>query len=124
MSLDDARTAEGLPTDGEEPVFDSPWQARAFALAVATTDTSPLDWHTFQAELVAAIDDGIGEDGEGIEEVYYRQWLTAIETLLVDRGVVDAGALADRVDEFEVGERDASEFVEGDPHGHSHGHDH
>ncbi len=122
MRLEDARGADGLPTEGDDPVFDAPWQARAFALAVATTDTSPLDWHAFQAELVAAIEDGVGEDRDDTEEAYYRQWLTAIETLLVERGTVDAGELANRVHEFEAGERDASEFVEGDSHGHSHDH--
>jgi nitrile hydratase accessory protein len=122
MSLEDARGADGLPTEDEEPTFDAPWQARAFALAVAVTDGDAPDWHAFQRELVAAIDDGVGEDREDTEEAYYRGWLTAIETLLVERGTVDADALADRVHEFEAGERDASEFVEGDPHGHSHDH--
>lgn len=65
-----------------------------------------------------------GMDGFGpVEADYYEQWLRALESLLVDEGLVAEGELADRVREFETGARDASEFVVGD-HGHGHGHSH
>lgn len=122
-----------LPELDADITFEAPWQARAFGLAVAFTDAAGLDWEAFQSRLV----DEVGADrAEGEPEaVYYRQWLAALESLLVEEGHFDEGELADRVTEFAAGDRTAHEFVEGDPHGHadalpeghaegSHGHHH
>jgi hypothetical protein len=129
-------------TESDEPTFATPWQARAFALAVALTDEESEDrtWDAFQRELVAEIeadaptDTGAVASGDGSdradgraedqsrredEDAYYRQWLRALERFLEDRGVVDAAALVARAREFESGDRDAHEFVDGDPHGHA-----
>jgi nitrile hydratase accessory protein len=114
------------PEPGEEtPTFAAPWQARAFALAVALTDerdAESLTWDEFQSRLVAAVDadpEGSDVDAEDPEAVYYRQWLTALERLLVERDVLDPGELLDRIGEFEAGDHDAHEFVAGDPHAHA-----
>lgn len=136
--------ADPKAVPGEDsPTFDAPWQARAFAVAVAVTDGEGIPWDRFQSRLVDAVEaDRSG--GDGPEEVYYRQWLDALEGLLVEEGVLDPGELADRVAAFEAGDRTAHEFVEGDPrahadrlpeghadggghdhdHSHDHGHDH
>lgn len=129
-------------TESDEPTFAAPWQARAFALAVALTDEDSEDraWDAFQRELVAEIEadapndagavaGGDGSDGAAepagdqalreAEDAYYRQWLRALERFLYDRGVVDAAALVARAQEFESGDRDAHEFVDGDPHAHA-----
>ena len=126
------------PELGEEtPTFEAPWQARGFALAVALTDEregETLTWDEFQSRLVAEVDadredrdaddadrkHGDGEDADP-EAVYYRQWLAALEGLLVDRDVLDPGELLDRIEDFETGNRDAHEFVAGDPHAHADG---
>ena len=108
------------PGPDDAPTFDAPWQARAFALAVALTDESDagtLSWDEFQSRLVEEVD-ADREDGDP-EAVYYRQWLAALERALVDRGVLDPGEFAARIDAFDDGDRDAHEFVEGDPHAHA-----
>ena len=117
MSADDPRRAA-------EPVFDAPWQARAFAIALSLTDRGEgdLPWETFQGRLVEEIEKGADGAAE-TEPVYYEQWLRALERLLVEEGLVDPGELEARVEAFETGERDASEFVIGE-HGHGHDHDH
>lgn len=117
-------------TESDEPTFAEPWQARAFALAVALTDEDAdgRAWDAFQRELVAevaadAADGGNVRIGEaalgGDDEAYYRQWLRALERFLDARGIVDAAALVDRATAFESGDRDAHEFVDGDPHAHA-----
>ena len=113
-------TATGLaPEPGEDaPTFDAPWQARAFAVAVALTDEDDLPWDAFQSRLVAEIDAG-DADGDDPEEVYYRQWLGALERLLVEEGLLASGELTDRAAAFEAGDRSAHEFVAGDPHAHA-----
>jgi len=112
---------DSLPEPGDDaPTFDAPWQARAFALAVTLTDEHACDaltWQEFQSNLVREVHSD-EEDGNP-ETVYYRQWLTALEQLLVDRGILDSGDLASRVEAFEEGDRDGHEFVEGDPHAHA-----
>lgn len=112
------------PRRDDEPAFETPWQARAFALALSLTDRGEgeLPWDDFQARLVAEIDRD-GDDVAGSEVVYYEQWLRALERLLVDEGLVDQGDLEARVAAFERGDRDASEFVIGE-HGHAHDHEH
>ena len=107
-------------TPDDAPTFEAPWQARAFALAVALTDEHEADapsWDEFQSRLVAEVD-ADREEGDP-ETVYYRQWLAALERLLVERNVLEPGELLARIDAFEVGDRDAHEFVEGDPHAHA-----
>lgn len=110
----------------DRPVFDAPWQARAFAVAVALSGDDTYEWSTFQERLVAEIDRRAGPevpaDATASEEIYYRQWLAALERLLVADGVIDPGELDERATDFADGERDASEWVDGDrDHEHAHG---
>ena len=114
----------------DEPAFEEPWQARAFAVAVQLTERGEgdLPWEDFQGRLVEEIE-ADGDDVDATEDVYYEQWLRALERLLVEEGFLDEGELAERAREFEAGERDAAEFVIGEhghshDHGHSHNHDH
>lgn len=112
---------DSTPEPGADaPTFDAPWQARAFALAVTLTDDhadDTLTWQEFQSRLVEEID--TDQQAGDPETVYYRQWLTALEQLLVEREILDPGDLTTRVEAFENGERDGHEFVKGDPHAHT-----
>jgi nitrile hydratase accessory protein len=119
----DALVAEG----GTNPVFRAPWQARAFAVAVALSEAGAYEWSTFQERLAAEIERSEGPavpaDGETSEETYYRQWIAALERLLLADGVLADDELTERVREFDAGERDASEWVAGERnHDHSHPH--
>lgn len=110
---------DGRPDPGADaPTFEAPWQARAFALAVALTDEDDLPWDEFQSRLVEAVDEDVASGNAG-EEAYYRQWLTALERLLVERDLLAPGELTERVASFDAGDRSAHEFVEGDPRGHT-----
>ncbi|MFB6193519.1 MAG: nitrile hydratase accessory protein [Halobaculum sp.] len=139
--------APSVSDDGpNRPTFAAPWQARAFALAVAVTDEeTDRPWDAFQRELVAEIDradasvEDIAADGTvpspGADDDYYRQWLAALERFLTGNDLIDPDTLADRAAAFADGDRDAHEFVHGDPRAHTdhlldghaeggHGHDH
>ena len=128
--------------DDGDRTFHAPWQARAFAVAVALSKSGTYEWDAFQSRLVEEIDRAAGGDGgddggddggavatdaEAAEESYYRRWLAALERILVEDGVVEPDELETRAAAFAEGERDASEWVEGEHHhGHAHGdgHDH
>lgn len=118
-AIEAAKTATEPPADGEDVTFEAPWQARAFAITVAFRRRRDFDWTRFQERLVAELD-GVAA---GDETAYYEAWLRAVESLLIDEGVVNASELAARAQAFDRGDRDASEFVIGE-HGHDHSHDH
>lgn len=124
----DATNVAGVPQEDGDPVFEAPWQARAFAIAVALTgDGERFAWEDFQRRLVAEVQaaDSEAERG-GPESVYYEQWLAALERLLIEEGTVSDEEFRRRAAEFGAGDRDASEFVSGErEHVHSgHGHHH
>lgn len=85
-----------LPRDGDGPVFEAPWQAQAFALAVQLAERGHFTWKEWAAalagELQAAAARGEPDDGTR----YYRHWVAALERLAADRGLADAPALRDR----------------------------
>lgn len=125
-TIGEMRAATDAPGD-DEFEFDSPWQARAFALTVALRQREAFPWAEFQQRLIDELDDSNEAETvkEAIETGYYEAWLSAIERLLLEGDVLDEGELADRVAEFAEGERDASEFVVGvDGHDHAHSGDH
>lgn len=119
--------SEGAGTDADagDPTFAEPWQARAFALAVAATDEDgDRPWETFQEALVEEVPDAeqptpkAPASIDGDDDEYYRDWLAALERVLTE-DAVDADALRERALAFERGDRDAHEFVAGDPHEHA-----
>ncbi|MFC7156942.1 nitrile hydratase accessory protein [Halomarina halobia] len=124
------------PTDTPEPTFEAPWQARAFALAVALSsyDADVYSWKDFQRKLVEEVqsETDAGDASSAVtsdteraysESTYYEQWLRALERVLLEAGLVAPDEVRQRVRAFADGDRDASEFVEGD-HGHDHAHPH
>lgn len=94
--------------------FDAPWQAEAFALAVALNEAGLLDWsewaEVFSAELAAGevpVGQGVSADAaralplpsEGDAETqaaYYRAWLAALERISRSRGWIGPLQLAAR----------------------------
>jgi nitrile hydratase accessory protein len=86
------------PEQPEEPVFAEPWQARAFALALKLAQQGHFtssEWTTALSRQVAPAGDSLasrsvaGDDGSH----YYEHWLTALEKLVVDKGLADTSAL-------------------------------
>jgi nitrile hydratase accessory protein len=103
---------EAEQTDG--PTFDAPWQARAFGTAVVLNQSEDTyEWKEFQQRL---IDEVATDTIEGMnrEAVYYQQWLTALERLVLEKGLVSREEIDRRTAEFATGDRDASEFITGE----------
>ena len=88
--------ALGLPRDDGGPVFKEPWEAQAFALAVTLSEQGHFTWKEWAAalasELKAAADRSEPDDGSR----YYQHWLTALERLVVEKGLSDPAALGER----------------------------
>src|SRR6266508_1156270 len=81
-----------LPRKNGELVFDEAWQGRIFGMTVAMSHEACFAWREFQAQLIAEI---AHAEREGESSSYYERWLHAFERLLADKGLLDAGALAE-----------------------------
>lgn len=85
-----------IPRDADGPVFDAPWQAQAFALAVQLSQAGCFTW----SEWAAALGDELrqaaarGEPDDGSR--YYEHWLAALERLVDRRQLASAAALSAR----------------------------
>jgi nitrile hydratase accessory protein len=88
------KAVPGIPCDAEGPVFREPWEAQAFALAVALHERGVFTWLEWadaigyeikQAQLAGDPDTG---------ETYYRHWLVALERVVMAKQVTDQITLA------------------------------
>jgi nitrile hydratase accessory protein len=84
--------------DQEGPVFEEPWQATAFALAVRLSAEGHFTWTEWAATLADEIKSAAarGEPDDGSR--YYHHWLAALERLTVLKGLSDRAALLARKD--------------------------
>lgn len=81
-----------LPCDGAGPVFAEPWQAQAFAMAVALNERGLFTWPEWAAAISAEIKaSGAADDGSR----YYEFWLGALEKLLVAKGAATPDLIED-----------------------------
>lgn len=79
--------------DADGPVFEEPWQAKAFAIAVALHERGAYDW-TEWADMLGARIATAEAPGDGDAGCYYRNWLDALEDMLVEKGITTAGETA------------------------------
>ena len=87
-----------LPRDADGPVFAEPWEAQAFALAVALHERGLFTWPEW-AEALAREIEGAQEAGDpDTGATYYRHWLAALERLVAEKDVTDATTLAEYAD--------------------------
>jgi nitrile hydratase accessory protein len=82
--------AEALPRSNGELVFEAPWQARAFGVAVGLVQEQELDWEAFRSRLIDEIASWEREHPESNGYNYYERWLAALERLLLETGMVSA----------------------------------
>src|SRR5262245_41294913 len=88
-ALTELTGAAAPPRRNGELVFEAPWQGRAFGMALAVVERLGLDWSEFQRRLIAAI-------AAAPEAPYYESWVAALESLLLDHGVLTADEIAAR----------------------------
>jgi nitrile hydratase accessory protein len=92
MSSDRLATLQGLPRDEKGPVFNEPWQAQAFAMAVQLSEAGHFTWPEWVETLSAVLRENAPDDGSS----YYAHWLTALERLCLAKGLAGAAALEGR----------------------------
>ena len=87
-----------MPNEEHETVFNTPWEAKAFAivnqLAALEHCTWP-EWTQYLSSEIAATE----KEAPG-STTYYEQWVMACEKLLSDKGLLDAQAIGKRIEEL------------------------
>lgn len=77
----------------ESPKFSAPWEAQAFALAVELHKRGNFEWSEFSEALSQELL-GAGSNQNGDD--YYLHWLTALEKLVVAKGLTTASEQTNR----------------------------
>lgn len=73
------------PQKNGEPVFDAPWQARTFAMAVKLHETGLFTWTEWSDRLSAQIAARESDRPIVTGEDYYRAWQATLEALVAER---------------------------------------
>jgi nitrile hydratase accessory protein len=86
-----------LPRKNGELVFEAPWEARAFGLAVALSEAGMYPWRDFSQGLAA---ETAAVEQQGAPASYYERWLETLEKLAIARGLVSLDELDARTAEY------------------------
>jgi nitrile hydratase accessory protein len=82
-----------IPCDAEGPVFREPWEAQAFAMALALHERGVFTWPEWAAALASEIKHAQAAGDPDTGETYYRHWLATLERLVSAKGVATSEAL-------------------------------
>lgn len=83
----------GMPRDHDGPVFREPWEAQAFAMALALHDRGLFTWSEWAQALAGEITSAQAAGDADTGETYYRHWLAALEKLVAAKGVASHATL-------------------------------
>jgi nitrile hydratase accessory protein len=83
-----------LPAEREGPVFEEPWQATAFALAVHLSERGAMPWSEWTAALGQEIQAAVG-DAPQVDR-YFEHWLRALERICAEKDMVDLAEVRTR----------------------------
>jgi nitrile hydratase accessory protein len=87
-----------LHPDEQGPVFHEPWQAHAFALAVRLSETGGFSWAEWSIFLSQEIHRA--QEQRDPSAGYYGHWLSALERLCVEKGLVNLMDMQRRKEEW------------------------
>jgi nitrile hydratase accessory protein len=96
----DMQGPAALPRKNGELIFEAPWEARAFGLAVALNEQRRYPWAEFRSRLEAELAASRERDTPAD---YYERWLASFETMLVEKGVLRRGEIEVRTAELAGG---------------------
>lgn len=82
-----------LPRDDRGPVFRAPWEAQAFAMAVALHERGLFTWPEWADALAQRISRAQAAGDADLGDTYYAHWLGALEDLVARKSLASAGEL-------------------------------
>jgi nitrile hydratase accessory protein len=93
-ALHAAISVPGVPRDADGPVFREPWEAQAFAMALALHERGLFTWAEWADALAKEIKRAQAAGDPDTGETYYAHWLAALEKLVAEKGVTTGDNLA------------------------------
>jgi nitrile hydratase accessory protein len=94
--------AAAFPQTDHEPVFNAPWEARAFAMVNQLAADHHCTWAEWTEYLVSVMAEAASSEAT----TDYQHWVLACEKLLADKGLLAAQAIDQRIDAL-IAEREA-----------------
>ena len=91
----------GIPRDANGPVFRAPWEAHAFAMALALYEKGLFAWTEWSAMLGEEIKKAQAAGDPDTGETYYRHWLATLERMVAAKGATSAQALEQHYEAWE-----------------------
>lgn len=77
----------------EEPVFNEPWEAQAFAMVVKLHERGAFTWSEWA--------DCLGAEIKSADRPYYEHWLAALEKLVETKGLMSQGERLRRIEAWD-----------------------
>ena len=90
-----------MPRDHNGPVFRAPWEAHAFAMALALHQKGLFAWSEWSAMLGEEIKKAQAAGDSDTGETYYHHWLATLERMVTEKGTASAQALAQHYQAWE-----------------------
>ena len=88
------------PKNDEGPVFREPWEAQAFALAIALHEQDVFSWSEWAGALSEEISAAQAAGDPDLGDTYYQHWLCALERLVLEKKHADANEISTRISEW------------------------
>ena len=107
-----AEAVPGIPRDESGPVFRAPWEAHAFAMALALYDKGLFAWSEWAAMLGEEIKKAQAAGDPDTGETYYRHWLATLERMVAEKNLTSPHSLAQH---YRAWERAADRTPHGKP---------
>jgi nitrile hydratase accessory protein len=92
-ALEATSALPGLPRDDDGPVFREPWEAQAFAMALALHARGLFTWKEWAETLADEIKRAQAQGDADTGETYYWHWLATLERLVAAKGVATSDTL-------------------------------
>lgn len=77
-------------------MFGAPWEAQAFALAVALHERGVFTWKEWASTLALVISEARMRGEADTGERYYEHWLAALERIVAAKRLLEADSLEQR----------------------------
>lgn len=89
---------DGFGDTPSEPVFQAPWEATAFAIVNQLASDRRYTWAEWVDQLTQEI--AMAESNADDTRTDYARWVDACEKLLIDKGILEAQAIHQKIAEL------------------------
>jgi len=96
LNAPDLKLLNGIVLDDNEPVFNEPWEAQAFALVIGLYEKDVFTWNEWAEVLSTAI------HSDNDCTPYYELWLKALETIVKQKALTSDDELHVRKTEWQA----------------------